>query len=79
MLGIRGRLTVTTDPTPDEQHREELLKQLAEFPRELARCTCGTRSFDRDDHTNSCPLGPMPPLSTDSTPPATYDLPECRF
>jgi hypothetical protein len=70
---------VTTEPTPDERHREELLAQAAEFPRELARCTCGTRSLDRDDHANTCPLGPTPPLSSNPTWPSTYDPPEWRF
>lgn len=35
-----------------------------EFPRELARCRCGTPSFEPNDHANACPLGPTPPLST---------------
>ena len=45
------------------------------FPPELARCRCGTTSFDTDDHTNACPLGPTPPLSTNPSP-STRDVPE---
>jgi hypothetical protein len=64
---------------PDNRQREELLEQLAEFPHELARCTCGTPSFNRDDHANTCPLGPTPPLSSNPSRPLTRDLPEFRF
>lgn len=63
----------------DERGREEVRKQLTEFPRELARCTCGTQPFYRGDHANRCPLGPTPPLSTDLTEPPTFDLPEWSF
>lgn len=74
---------MTTDPTPDtrpdDRNREALLAQLAAFPRELARCTCGTRSFERGDHANTCPLGPKPPLSSNPTEPTTLDAPEWQF
>jgi len=26
------------------------------WPAELRRCTCGTRSYDHDDHTTTCGL-----------------------
>ncbi|MCV7076979.1 hypothetical protein [Mycobacterium szulgai] len=34
------------------------------FPIALRRCTCGTPSYRRDDHANTCPLGPTPARST---------------
>lgn len=45
-----------------------------EFPRDLARCRCGSPSFDADDHSNACPLGPTPPLSTNPAA-STLDAP----
>jgi hypothetical protein len=69
----------TPDPDHVERRRAQVLAQLAAFPRELARCTCGTRSFERDDHANTCPLGPNPPLSSNPTEPVTLGQPEWRF
>lgn len=64
----------------EERHREVITQQLGQFPRELARCTCATASWDRDDHANTCPLGTA---SIASSNPAgwspTHDLPESRF
>jgi hypothetical protein len=66
--------------TPEsKQAWREYLEQATEFPPELRRCTCGTPSFNRDDHSSSCPHGPTPPLSSDRSWPPTYDLPETRF
>jgi hypothetical protein len=50
-----------------------------EFPPELARCTCGTRSFDPDDHANTCRLGSTPPLSSDPHANGDPRPPEWRF
>ncbi|KUI13451.1 hypothetical protein AU191_16815 [Mycolicibacterium acapulense] len=66
-------------PKPDEQRRAEMIAQPAAFPHELARCTCGTRSFERDDHANTCALGPNPPLSSDPTDSPFLEAPELRF
>lgn len=65
--------------TREERHRQVIAQQLGQFPRELARCTCNTPSFDRDDHTNTCALGPAKFVSSDRGWPATSDLPEQRF
>lgn len=65
--------------TREERHREVITQQLGQFPRELARCTCSTASWDADDHANTCPLGPTPPLSSDRATRPTRDLPEARF
>lgn len=65
--------------TREERHRELVEHQLGQFPRELARCTCNTPSANRHEHANTCPLGPIPPASSDHAWPATYDLPEQRF
>lgn len=65
--------------TREERHRQVVTQQLGQFPRELARCTCDTPSFNREDHANTCPLGPTPPLSSDHAAQATRDLPEARF
>lgn len=64
----------------DERHRVAIARQLDEFPPELRRCTCGTPSFNRHDHSSVCPLGPTPPLSSnpDYWPP-TRRLPEDMF
>ncbi|WP_181025263.1 hypothetical protein [Mycobacterium kansasii] len=50
-----------------------------EFPPELARCTCGTASFDPDDHANTCRLGTTPSLSSDPLAAADLRPPEWRF
>lgn len=65
--------------TREGRRREVIAQQLGEFPRELARCTCNRPSFNRDDHANTCPLGPTPPLSSLHATPATRGLPEARF
>ncbi|OCB25007.1 hypothetical protein A5674_22150 [Mycobacterium malmoense] len=65
--------------TREERRREVIAQQLGEFPRELARCTCDTPSFNRDDHANTCPLGPTKTLSSDRRRSPTYDLPELQF
>ncbi|ABM14401.1 hypothetical protein Mvan_3609 [Mycolicibacterium vanbaalenii PYR-1] len=54
-------------PTLDEQTLDRLRRtpvEPPEFPRELSRCRCGTKSFLPDDHATGCPFGPTPPLST---------------
>lgn len=48
----------------EEGRRQVIAQQLGGFPRELSRCTCSTASWDRDDHANTCPLGPTPPTSS---------------
>ncbi|OJZ75698.1 hypothetical protein BRW65_03950 [Mycobacterium paraffinicum] len=65
--------------TREERHREVITQQLGHFPRELARCTCNTPSFDRDDHANTCPLGPAQLLSSGQKGASTRELPELRF
>jgi hypothetical protein len=65
--------------TREERHLEVIAQQLGQFPRALARCTCNTPSFDRDDHANTCPLGPGMTLSSDHRLASTDDLPESRF
>ncbi|WP_145013218.1 hypothetical protein [Mycobacterium marseillense] len=65
--------------TREECRREVIAQQLSEFPHELAQCTCNTPSFDRDDHANTCLLGPVPSFTTNSTRAVTPDLPEGRF
>lgn len=65
--------------TREERHREVITQQLGQFPRQLARCTCNTPSFDRDDHANTCPLGTTSIASSDRGWPATRDLPEHQF
>lgn len=63
----------------EERHRQVIEQQLGQFPRELARCTCNTPSFDRDDHANTCALGPASIASSGRERSATRDLPEQRF
>lgn len=65
--------------TREERHREVIAQQLGEFPRELARCTCSTVSWDRDDHANTCPLGAASVASSNASRSPTHDLPEHRF
>lgn len=63
----------------EERRREVIAQQLGGFPRELARCTCNTPSFDPADHTNGCALSLSPPLSSNPTRPAIRRLPEEMF
>ncbi len=70
---------MSTDPERTQQWHEYLHKQTTDFPTELARCTCGTASFNRDEHADTCPLGPTPRLSNDRNWPQTNDLAEQRF
>lgn len=65
--------------TREERRREVIAQQLGGFPRELARCTCSTASWDQDDHANTCPLGPTKTLSSDHQRSPAHDLPESRF
>lgn len=65
--------------TDEERRREVITQQLGQFPRELARCTCDTPSFDRGDHANTCPLGTTEIASSNRDWPAHQQLPEQRF
>ncbi|MDC9006469.1 hypothetical protein [Mycobacterium marinum] len=35
-----------------------------DWPRDLRRCTCATRSYDPEDHANGCNLGTRPSISS---------------
>lgn len=39
-----------------------------DWPRDLRRCTCGTRSLDAEDHANGCSLGLAPPNASAAYP-----------
>lgn len=79
-FGLHPARRMTTGTGRDDQAwRDYLHKQATEFPRELARCTCDTPSFNRADHANGCALSLAPPLSSNPTRPATRRLPEEMF